>query len=459
MNYYEFLNNKNNFKISQGFNISKDELSDKLFEWQKVCVCWALKKGKSALFEACGLGKTFQQLEWANQICKKTGGNVLIVAPLGVAHQTANEEAPKLNLKVNLIRTTKEIKKGINITNYEILDQIDTSRFVGVVLDESSILKNFTGKIRTKITNCFKDTPYKLCCTATPAPNDYMELLNHAEFLGLMTTAQALSIYFINDMKTGSWRLKGHATDEFWKWVCSWALNIEKPSDIGFDNRGYNLPKLNEHEEIVDVDVINDDLTQGLFRDIQMSATSFYKEKKKTINARAKRVKEIINNSPNEQYLIWVDMNEEAEVLKKLIPSAIEVRGSDKISFKEEASKKFKNGEIQILISKPKIFGYGMNFQNCHNVIFCGLTYSYENYYQALRRVYRFGQNFEVNSYIVLGITEKTILENIKRKEEQQRQMKNSMALSVKDLQKLEVEGKEKKINLKHENIMLPVWI
>ena len=459
MNYYEFLNNKNNFKISQGFNISKDELSDKLFEWQKVCVCWALKKGKSALFEACGLGKTFQQLEWANQICKKTGGNVLIVAPLGVAHQTANEEAPKLNLKVNLIRTTKEIKKGINITNYEILDQIDTSRFVGVVLDESSILKNFTGKIRTKITNCFKDIPYKLCCTATPAPNDYMELLNHAEFLGLMTTAQALSIYFINDMKTGSWRLKGHATDEFWKWVCSWALNIEKPSDIGFDNRGYNLPKLNEHEEIVDVDVINDDLTQGLFRDIQMSATSFYKEKKKTINVRAKRVKEIINNSPNEQYLIWVDMNEEAEVLKKLIPSAIEVRGSDKISFKEEASKKFKNGEIQILISKPKIFGYGMNFQNCHNVIFCGLTYSYENYYQALRRVYRFGQNFEVNSYIVLGITEKTILENIKRKEEQQRQMKNSMALSVKDLQKLEVEGKEKKINLKHENIMLPVWI
>ncbi|HIQ91032.1 MAG TPA: helicase [Candidatus Coprosoma intestinipullorum] len=459
MNYQEFLENKNKFVTSKGFDIPKEELSDKLFGWQKVCVSWALKKGKSALFEACGLGKTFQQLEWANQICKQTGGNVLIVAPLGVAHQTANEEAPKLNLKVNLIRTTEEIKSGINITNYEILDQIDTSKFIGVVLDESSILKNFTGKIRTKITNCFKNTPYKLCCTATPAPNDYMELLNHADFLGIMTTAQALSIYFINDMKTGTWRLKGHATDEFWKWVCNWALNIEKPSDIGFDNKGYDLPKLNEYEEIVDVDIINDDLTQGLFRDIQMSATSFYKEKKKTINSRAKRVKEIIDNNPDEQYLIWVDMNEEADKLKELIPSAVEVRGSDKISFKEEASNKFKTGEIKVLISKPKIFGYGMNFQNCHNVIFCGLTYSYENYYQALRRVYRFGQNSEVNSYIVLGVTEKSILENIRRKEEQQRRMKNSMSLSVKDLQQLEVNGHVKEKVHENETILLPKWI
>lgn len=459
MNYHEFLNNKKKYTLPKGFDVDTKDISDKLFEWQKECVKWALKKGKSALFEACGLGKTMQQLEWANQICKLTDGSVLIVAPLGVAVQTAKEEAPKLGVEVNIIRQTNEIKKGINIINYEMLETIDTTEFVGVVLDESSILKNFTGKVRVKITECFRYTPYKLCCTATPAPNDYMELLNHAEFLDIMSSAQALSIYFINDMKTGQWRLKGHATVEFWRWVSSWALNIERPSDIGFEDTGYILPKLNEYEEIVDIDLIDETFEHGLFRDVQMSATSFYSEKKNTIKQRAERVKEIIDANPTDQYLIWVDMNEEAEELKKIIPEAIEVRGSDKNEFKEESSQKFKSGEIQILISKPKIFGYGMNFQNCHNVIFCGLTYSYENYYQALRRLYRFGQTKEVNSYIVLGSTEKVILDTIRRKEEQQRQMKNSMSLSMKDIQLLEITGKSKEIVFTEKNIELPSWL
>lgn len=459
MNYTEFINNKNQTKQFKGIDIGKNQLSDKLFDWQKKCVQWALKKGRGALFEACGLGKTFQQLEWANQVYKNTNGNVLIVAPLGVAVQTAKEEAPKLSIEVTIIRSTEDIKQGINITNYEMLDNIDTSKFIGVVLDESSILKNFTGSIRTKITGKFKDTPYKLCCTATPAPNDYMELLNHAEFLNVMSTAQALSNFFINDMKTGSWRLKGHATTEFWKWVCSWALNIDKPSDIGYSDADYILPKLNEYEEIVDIDIISDDFQNGLFRDIQMSATSFYSEKKKTIKDRVQRVKEIIDRNPSEQYLIWVDMNEEADELKRVLSNAVEVRGSDKSSFKEDASQKFKSGEIKILISKPKIFGYGMNFQNCHNVIFCGLTYSYENYYQALRRLYRFGQKKEVNSYIVLGSTEKTILETIRRKEEQQRIMKNSMSLSTKDIQILSIENKQVKKEIVNESIELPSWL
>lgn len=457
--YTEFLKSKAPKNEYKGIKISKEELNDKLFEWQKECVSWALKKGKSALFEACGLGKTMQQLEWANQVCKYTKGNVLIVAPLGVASQTAKEEAPKLNIEVTIIRSNEDIKKGINIINYEMLEHIDTDCFVGVVLDESSILKNFTGTTRVKITNKFKNTPYKLCCTATPAPNDYMELLNHAEFLDVMKVSQALSNYFINDMKTGQWRLKGHATIDFWKWVSSWALNIELPSDIGYENDGYILPKLNEYEEIVDIDIASDNCNDGLFRNIEMSATSFYKEKKNTINERVKRVKEIIDRNPDEQYLIWVDMDVEADELKKIISNAVEVRGSNKNSFKEESSQKFKNGEIKYLISKPKIFGYGMNFQNCHNVIFCGLTYSYENYYQALRRLYRFGQSKEVNSYIVLGSTEKTILETIRRKEEQQKQMKNSMSMSTKDIQLLEIKNKvieEKKIDM---SIELPSWI
>ena len=286
-----------------------------------------------------------------------------------------------------------------------------------------------------------------------------MELLNHAEFLNVMTTAQALSIFFINDMKTSSWRLKGHATMDFWKWVSSWALNIELPSDIGFDDTGYILPKLNEKEEIVDISIDSDDYSDGLFRTIEMSATSFYKEKKRTIESRTKRVKEIIDKNPNEQYLIWVDMNEEADELKLLLPDAVEVRGSDKNTFKEEASQKFKNGEIKYLISKPKIFGYGMNFQNCHNAIFCGFTYSYENYYQALRRLYRFGQKEEVNSYIVLGSTEKIILETIRRKEKQQQEMKNSMSISTKDIQLLEIKQEEKKEKKIDSTIELPSWL
>lgn len=459
MNYHEFLQNKVAKPMNVGFEIDLKELNDKLFDWQKVCVQWALKKGKCALFEACGLGKTVQQLEWANQVCKKTNGNVLILAPLGVTSQTAKEEAPKLGIKVHVIREDQKTEKGINIINYEMLDSVDTSKFVGVVLDESSILKNFTGKVKSKITEAFKDTPYKLCCTATPAPNDYMELLNHADFLNIMSTAQALSIYFINDMKTGSWRLKGHATKDFWKWVCSWSLNIDKPSDLGFSDIGYILPPFREHEEIVDINIIDDQFQNGFFRDIQMSATSFYKEKKNTIHDRALKVKEIIERNPKEQYLIWVDMNEEAEELKKVISNAIEVRGSDSNKHKEEASEKFKTGEIQILISKPKIFGYGMNFQNCYNVIFCGLTYSYENYYQALRRLYRFGQTHEVNSYIVLGSTEKTILETVRRKEEQQQKMKNSMLISTKEIQKLELQHTEQGMSFESNILQLPKWI
>lgn len=459
MNYYEFLKNKTTKFNSVGLDVKKEELNNTLFEWQKECVLWALKKGRCALFESCGLGKTIQQLEWAYQVHKKTGGNVLIVAPLGVAVQTAKEEAPKVHIDVNIIRSNDDIKDGINIINYEMIDNIDSNKFIGVVLDESSILKNFTGSTRTKITEKFKNIPYKLCCTATPAPNDYMELLNHAEFLNVMTTAQALSIFFINDMKTGSWRLKGHATMDFWKWVSSWALNIELPSDIGFDDTGYILPKLNEKEEIVDINIDSDDYSDGLFRTIEMSATSFYKEKKRTIESRTRRVKEIIDKNPNEQYLIWVDMNEEADKLKVLLPDAVEVRGSDKNTFKEEASQKFKSGEIKYLISKPKIFGYGMNFQNCHNVIFCGLTYSYENYYQALRRLYRFGQKEEVNSYIVLGSTEKIILETIRRKEKQQQEMKNSMSISTKDIQLLEIKQEEKKEKKIDSTIELPSWL
>lgn len=458
MKYEEFIQSKKDIKITKGIEISENDLNPVLFDYQKAIVKKALVLKRFCLFEACGMGKTLQQLEYAFQVHKHTNKPVLIVAPLGVTIQTAKEEAPKLGYEVHMLAYEEHIKNGINIINYEQLDNIDCSVFAGVILDESSILKNFTGKVRTKLTNYFKDTEYKLCCTATPAPNDLMELLNHADFLGITTTAKALSNYFINDMKTGSYRLKGHATKDFYRWCCTWSINIETPQDLGFQADYYKLPKLIEKNIVIEIDVIDESFESGLFREIGTSATSFHKEKSRTADARARRCAEIATKN-NEQYLIWCDTNQEADLLKKYIPEAVEVRGSDKPSFKEDCSMLFKNGQIRVLISKPKIFGYGMNFQKCRNVIFCGLTYSYENYFQALRRIYRFGQENDVYSYIVIGSTELHILENIKQKQRMQEQLKNQMDVSVKEIQLLEFIGKEVKKVEQSKKIELPEFV
>lgn len=457
INYLEFISSKRLDIQSLGIVLEEKDLNDKLFDYQKAIVLKALEKKRYCLFEACGMGKTLQQLEWAHHVHMHTDRPVLILAPLGVTAQTAYEEAPKLGYEVNIIRDSGIID-GINITNYEQLENIDTAVFGGVVLDESSILKNFTGKVRTRLTEAFKDTEYKLCCSATPAPNDLMELLNHADFLGITTTAKALATYFINDMKTGDWRLKGHATKDFYRWCCSWSVNIENPQDLGYKADYYKLPALIERNVVLDIDVIDDEFTDGLFREIGTSATSFHKEKHRTAKARAKKCAEIVKKD-NDQYLIWCDTNEEADLLKKYIPEATEVRGSDKAALKKKAVIDFKSGKIRVLISKPKIFGYGMNFQRCHNVIFCGLTYSYENYYQALRRIYRFGQDHDVYSYIVLGSTELHILETINRKKDVQSTLKNQMDISVKEIQLLNFKGKEMKRAESQLTIELPEFL
>lgn len=457
MEYREFIETKMDVVEQKGIEIELSDMNDVLFDYQKAIVKKALEKKRYCLFEACGMGKTLQQLEWAHHVSLHTHRPVLIVAPLGVTIQTAKEEAPKLGYDVHIMYDHWPCD-GINIINYEQLDNIDCSMFSGVVLDESSILKNFTGKTRMNLSKKFSKTEYKLCCSATPAPNDLMELLNHADFLGITTTAKALATYFINDMKTGSYRLKGHATKDFYRWCCTWSINIESPHDLGYEADYYHLPKLHEITELLEIDVIDDTFENGLFREVGTSATSFHQEKKRTADIRARRCAEIASKD-KEQYLIWCDTNQEADLLKKYIPDAVEVRGSDKASFKEDASMYFKNGQIRVLISKPKIFGYGMNFQKCHNVIFCGLTYSYENYYQALRRIYRFGQKNDVYSYIVIGSTERHILENIKKKKEQQEELKNKMEISVKEIQKLNFEGKEVKKVDRFARIELPDFI
>lgn len=460
MTYEEFLKQKMIVEDKSGFDISTSKLNKYLFDWQAEIVKWNLAKGRSAIFADCGLGKTIMQLEWANQVHQKTNKDILIVAPLAVGIQS-HKEGEKFGIETHLVRKQKDVKSGINITNYEMLDHFDPSKFVGVVLDESSILKSFMGKTKRKLVQAFKDTSYRLSCTATPAPNDHMEILNQAEFLGIMSSSEALAIWFINDTQNmGTYRLKKHAVKPFWEWVSTWAISLNKPSDIGdYSDEGFVLPKLNEYTEIVKINLIDKTFEDGFVREINTNATAYHKEKRHTAEERAKKTAEIVASKPNEQWVIWCDTNYEADLLSKYIPEAIEVRGSDKIEKKEESIMGFINGDIRILISKPTIFGYGLNLQNCNNTVFCGLSYSYENYYQAIKRFHRFGQKKEVNSYIVIGSTEMNILNAVERKRELHNEMNENMYTSVKEIQGHKIKDTKFTLNLDEINIELPEWV
>lgn len=457
--YNEFIYQKMSNKDIPGITIDEVLLNPLLFPFQKLITSTALSKGRYLIAARCGLGKTLMQLEWASKVFDFTHKPVLIVAPLGVAKQTANEEAIKFGYEVRFCRTAEDITPGINITNYEMIEHFKNLDLGGCILDESSILKNFTGSTRNLLKEVFENTPYRLCCSATPAPNEFMELLNQADFLGIMETSKALANFFINDFKTGQWRLKGHATVAFWKWVTTWAVMMEKPSDIGFSDEDYKLPKLYEKVNLINVDLFNnDDLSLGLFRDIELSATSYHKEKRLTAPSRTKMCAKIVA-STDEQFLIWCDTNYEADLLKEAIPEAVEVRGSHTQFFKEKATDDFKSGKIRVLISKASIFGYGMNFQRCHRAIFCGLSYSYEDYYQALKRIHRFGQEHEVTIDIVIGTTEKQILDTVMAKAAKQAEIKNQMQKSIKDIQIETLQPKIKDANIQAEKITLPSWI
>jgi DNA modification methylase len=426
--YDEFIKGKMRRAECAGFEPKPIEAS--LFPFQKHVVEWAIRNGRAAMFEECGLGKTLQQLEWAKQVATKTSGAVLILTPLSVASQTL-AEAERFGIRARIVRQPEDVTIGINITNYEKIDLFDGVEFSGVVLDESSILKNFNGKTRLKLTKRFASTPYRLCCTATPSPNDYTEFGQHADFLGICTPAQMLATFFINDtFNTGDWRLKKHAETEFWAWVASWAACIGKPSDIGFDDDGYGLPSLNLETITVDVDESAPQGSDELFKHATLSATTMHKELRETADNRAQAVADIVNAS-DEAWIVWCNTNVEADALKSRIPDAVEVRGSDKPETKESRIKSFTEGKTRVLISKPSICGFGMNWQHCANVAFVGLSYSFEDFYQALRRSYRFGQKREVNAYIVQARTEGAILATVKRKMQQHQQMQERMKVAA----------------------------
>lgn len=423
MNYDEFLKNKAISIPCDGFSFNKADMNPALFEWQKDIVAWALKKGKAALFEDCGLGKTIQQLEWCRIISQYTGRPTLILAPLAVSQQT-KREGFKFGYDVNICRSQRDIKAGINITNYDIIDHFHFGILGGVVLDESSILKQYGGKTRTEIINRCRNIHYKLSCTATPAPNDYMELGNQAEFIGVMNRVEMLAEFFVHDNgKTTQWRLKGHAEKYFWEWLSSWAVVLTKPSDLGYESQGYILPEINiKYIKVKSNGVIASTLSER-------------REARRTsLESRCRVAKRVVDTAPNEQWLIWCDLNDEADKLKRIIPGAREVRGTDDTERKELRLAAFSEGLIKKLITKPSIAGFGLNWQLCHNMIFVGLSDSYELLYQAIRRCWRFGQRRKVNVYIITSTTEGAVRDNIERKDAQCKTMIAEMISHTKEI-------------------------
>ncbi|MEL6746448.1 MAG: helicase-related protein [Pseudomonadota bacterium] len=401
------------------------DLSGDLRPHQEAVCRFALRTGRSAAFLDTGLGKTLTGLEWARVVAETTGKRVLMLAPLAVGPQH-QREAITFGIDAEYIRVRADVwgLPQIVITNYERLGEWsdDLDQFAGVVLDESSILKSFAGRQRTALINAFGSMLFRLAMTATPAPNDHMELGNHAEFLGVMRSAEMLSRWFVNDTGTASqkWRLKGHAADAYWDWVASWARCAELPSDVGGDDTGYVLPALREHVIEVAADRSTDAGADGaqdrLFRMPDLSATSVHAEKRLTLDARADALAARVLAEPNEPWVVWVETNDEAEAMCERLPAAWEVRGSHTAEEKERRLHGFATGQVRVLVTKPRIAGFGLNWQHCARVGFVGLSFSYEAYYQAIRRCWRFGQTRPVDVHIAMADTERAIFEAITRK-------------------------------------------
>lgn len=421
MTYEQFLERKERKTHESGFDFPEHAMNKALFDFQRYIVKWALRCGKYAIFADCGLGKTIMQLEWAHRVSQHTGEPVLILCPLAVAAQTI-EEAQRFGYEAGHYGSG-----SIQVINYDQIDNIYAGQFAGVVLDESSILKNFSGSTKQKLLDLFQSTQYKLCCTATPSPNDDTEITNHAEFLNQGKRTEILAMYFTHDGgNTAEWRLKGHARSRFWAFVKSWSCFISNPSDLGFDGSKYKLPNLN----LIDVEVKTPVRSESrLFNDTHVSATNFNQELRDTATERLSEVVSIIKKNKRDQFIVWIKQNTEADMLREMLVGEDfrEVRGSDSPESKEHNLMGFAHGEYRILITKTKIAQFGLNFQNCHNQIFASLDFSFEGTYQAIRRSYRFGQKKEVNIYMITTDSMTNVISAIKQKEQQFETMKTHL--------------------------------
>lgn len=402
---------------------------------------WALRRGRAAIFADTGLGKTLMQLAWADAVERHVGRPVLILTPLAVAQQTVAEAAKFGVSGVGYAASPYGADGRIVITNYDRFELFDPDRFGAVVLDESSIIKAHDSKTRARLIETCRAVVFKLACTATPAPNDWVELGNHAEFLGVMTKKEMLATFFVHDgsVRAGDaagadgWRLKRHATGAFWRWVSSWAAMVRSPADLGYDEPGYDLPPLNTHPVTVPADYA--DAADGmLFPSAARTLQERLSIRRETVAERVAAAAEIVNAAPDRPWLVWCNLNAESEALARAIPGSVEVRGSDHPDIKAERLLGFADGRHRILVSKPSIAGFGMNFQRCADMVFVGLNDSFEQLYQAIRRCWRFGQTRPVNVYLVASELESAVVENLGRKERAFEAMAGAMTEHMRDL-------------------------
>lgn len=459
--YHRFLKEKKIVSSTCGFCVKKESLNRNAFDWQKDIVIWALKKGKAALFEDCGLGKTLQQLMWAEKVAEHTKKPVLVFAPCSVVCQTV-KEGQKFGITAKAVRQMDDIENGINITNYEIAEHFEMQMFGGVVLDESSILKDFTSKTKQTLVEMCKCVPYRLCCTATPSPNDYTELGNHAEFLDVMSRTEMLCSFFVHDGgDTSSWRLKGHAADAFFEWVASWACCMTNPSDLGYSGEEYKLPALVIREHIVKSSSLED--SDGQLRLYCQTVQTLNERRSARRNSLVERCRTAadIANSTDEQCLVWCDLNDESMELAKIIKNCVEVKGSDSEHHKASAMSDFTEKNVKCLVSKPSIAGWGMNWQQCHRMVFVGLSDSFEAYYQAVRRCWRFGQKQPVYVDIVISDAEGAVKANIEKKQSDAVRMTCNLVKHTKTILKAEIQSTERMTEtyLTTVPMKLPAWI
>lgn len=460
MRYEEFLKTKSITMQPTGIE-NPPPLSDKLFDFQRDVVNWACKRGSAAIFAGTGLGKSFKELSWSNALYEAERGQTLIFTPLAVAAQM-EREAKKFGIDAKHVNSSDETDCPIQITNYQKIEHFDLTKYKGVVLDESSILKNHSGHFRTKLITECKKIPFRLAATATPSPNDYMELGNHSEFCGIMSYTDMLSTFFVHDAaKTQDWRLKGHAESEFWKWMASWSVMYQSPADLGYDGTAYILPKLHQIQHTVGAKYESNIQTGLLFPLEAQSMSERLKARRATVEDRCRKAANIVFEKPKDNWVIWCNLNDESAFLTSIIPGAVEVSGSMDDKKKEKILEQFSNGEIRILVTKPSICGFGMNWQHCSNTVFVGLNDSFEQIYQAIRRFWRFGQKNEVFAHFVASELEGAVVQNIKRKEQQADHMMRQMVKHMADLSAQNVRGATRQ-TLSYtptQKMEMPKWI
>jgi hypothetical protein len=449
MKYSDFIQQKTKKELKYGFH--PIFMPDILFDFQKFLVEWSVEKGRSAIYADCGLGKTFIQLTWAENVAQYGCGRVLILAPLAVAPQTV-KEGIKLGVEVIHRREGIKSKDRIVITNYERLHYFDPNDFVGIVCDESSILKNYSGKIKEQITEFMQHHKYRLLCTATAAPNDFMELGTSSEALGVMRRVEMLGMYFSHDSgETSKWRIKGHAENDFWSWVATWARTLKTPSDLGFDDSGFILPELILNHHTVNTKIEH---RIGLLGRCAITLNEQRDDLRKTLNERCEMVANL-TNSTGQPAVVWCNLNQEGDLLDRLIPDGIQISGSDSEEKKECAFLDFVNGKIRILITKPSIAGFGLNWQHCNHQTFFP-SHSFETFYQATRRCWRFGQKRKVIIDIITTNGQYNVLKNMKRKQDQSVEMYQKVLSAMNQSHDIKAQPK---IQLETQQLEIPSWI